>query len=332
LVGVRPKPPGVNPDLSINKKLVDSRQLEMALQVDMANHGFYLAGDRKGNMKVVSKEGEFDAGTNEGLRYTLRFGQLFTGTEFDIETGLSKAGDKDKDAKKEGDKKADAAGAKLADKSKEPTKKGRYLMVYAAFDPKLVGEPPQKPSEPKKPNGLVQDGSAPADGKAKSKGKAGDKQSSNTPRADDNMLALADPKTDSKSDAKSSAANKTKTTASPAKKAPDKAKPATTAKPAAPPAAKPDPKAEYEKAMTDYKRKIEEYENNKSEYEKKLKNGEKKVKELNDRFGPWYYVISAESFEKLRLTRAELVKPIEAPGAKKNAAPGQIQPGPPPAN
>jgi hypothetical protein len=332
LVGVRPKPPGVNPDLSINKKLVDSRELEFALRADMANHGFYLAGDRKGTMKVVSKEGEFDAGTNEGLRYTLRFGQIFTGTEFDIETGLSKPGDKAKDAKKAGDKKADEPAAKAADKSKEATKKGRYLMVYAAFDPKLVGEPPQKPSEPKKPNGLVLDGAAPANGKANTapaKGKAGDKQSSKQPRADDTMLALAtaDPKTDSKSDAKSAAGNKPKTTAAPAKKPAEKAKPAPTAKPAAPPAAKPDPKAEYEKAMTDYKKKIEEYENNKSEYERKLKNGEKKVKELNDRFGPWYYVISAESFEKLRLTRAELVKPKEPPGAKKDAAPGLGAPG-----
>ena len=72
--------------------------------------------------------------------------------------------------------------------------------------------------------------------------------------------------------------------------------------------------------MADYKRKVEEYENNKSEYEKKLKNGEKKAKELNDRFGPWYYVISAESFENLRLTHAGLVKPKEAPGEKRRSA------------
>jgi Domain of unknown function (DUF4340) len=332
LVGVRPKPPGVNPDLSINKKLVDSRELEFALRGDMANHGFYLAGDRKGNMKVVSKEGEFDAGTSEGLLYTLRFGQIFTGTEFDIETGISKPGDKAKDAKKEVDKKAEAPEAKTADKSKEATKKGRYLMVYATFDPKLVGEPPQKPSEPKKPNGLVQHGATPANGKAHTapvKGKPGDKQSSNKSPADDTMLALAtaDPKTDSKTDA-----SKAKTPASPTKKPALKAKPAPTAKPSAPPAAKPDPKAEYEKAMSDYKRKVEEYENNKSEYEKKLKNGEKKVKELNDRFGPWYYVISAESFEKLRLTRAELIKPKDAPGAKKDASPTSIEPGQPPGN
>jgi hypothetical protein len=332
LVGVRPKPPGVNADLSINKKLVDSREIEMALRADMANHGFYLAGDRKGNMKVVSKEGEFDAGTNEGLRYTLRFGQIFTGTEFDIETGLSKPGDKAKDAKKEGDKKGEPADAKSADKSKEPQKKGRYLMVYASFDPALVGQPPQEPTEPKKPSDLAKDGAAPKGGKDKAKGKPGDKQSSNTSLSDDNMLALADPKTDAKTDAKPAAANKAKTPASAAKKTPDKGKPAPTAKPAAPPVAKPDPKAEYEKAMSEYKRKVEEYKNNKSEYEKKLKNGEQKVKELNDRFGPWYYVISAESFEKLRLTRAELVKPKDAPGAKKDAGPTSIEPGSPPTN
>ena len=73
--------------------------------------------------------------------------------------------------------------------------------------------------------------------------------------------------------------------------------------------------------MSQYKKEVERYENDKSLYEKKLKDGEKKVKGLNDRFGPWYYVISAESFENLRLTHAGLVKPKEAPGAKKETGP-----------
>jgi len=83
---------------------------------------------------------------------------------------------------------------------------------------------------------------------------------------------------------------------------------------------KPDPKAQYEEALSKYKKDVERYENDKSEYEKKLKKGQDKVKELNDRFGPWYYVISAESFENLRLTHAGLVKPKGAPGAKKEAS------------
>ncbi|HUE13968.1 MAG TPA: DUF4340 domain-containing protein, partial [Planctomycetaceae bacterium] len=155
LVGVRPKPQGVNPDLSIDKRIADSRELVFALRSDMANRGFYIASDpHGGKTRLVSKEGEFEAGTSDGIRYALHFGQIFTGTEFDIETGLSKAGDKSKDAKKDADKKTGPADSTASQKTKEPVKKGRYLMVYAAFDPKLVGEPPQKPSEPKKPNGL----------------------------------------------------------------------------------------------------------------------------------------------------------------------------------
>ena len=165
LVGVRPKPQGVNPDLSIDKRIADSPELAALFQNDMASRGFHLAVDRRsGKTKLLSNEGEFEAGTSEGVRYMLHFGQIFTGTEFDIETGLAKSADKSKDAKKgAGEKNAstDAAAEKTAaEKTKEPVKKGRYLMVYTVFDPKLVGEPPQKPSEPKKPNGLVKNGPA----------------------------------------------------------------------------------------------------------------------------------------------------------------------------
>ena len=36
--------------------------------------------------------------------------------------------------------------------------------------------------------------------------------------------------------------------------------------------------------------------------------GEARLAELETRFAPWYYVISSESFEKLRLTRAHVTK------------------------
>ena len=147
LIGVRPKPQGINPDLSIDKKIVDSRELAAVLLGDMAARGFYIASDQQGGQKkLVSKEGEFEAGTSEGIRYALHFGQIFTGTEFDIETGLPKTADKSKDAKKGTDAKSGSADGKANEKAKGPEKKGRYLMVYAAFDPKLLGEPPKEPS------------------------------------------------------------------------------------------------------------------------------------------------------------------------------------------
>ncbi|HEV8001545.1 MAG TPA: hypothetical protein VGP63_16785, partial [Planctomycetaceae bacterium] len=362
LVGVRPKPPGILPDLSIEPRYAREGRLVEILRHDMMDKGFFIGADRKGGKeRVFSKEGELEVGTNEGLQYALNFGQIFTGTEFEIETGLSKDGAKDRAAAKEGDKaKGDARAAKTdapkgKDKDKEQLKKNRYLMVYVKYDPALIGPPPSKPLEPKKPQGLVIDDPAsegkpsstttpaPAAGpknnsQPASTGKTDQKHLSASRLDDSQMLALAfpDPKTDSPpaagkaADSKSTAAPQSAGAKSaPASSGPAKTTPPTSvAKPApgaktapnatkpAPP--KPDPKAEYDRAVAQYKKDLEKYENDKSEFEKKLKKGQEKVKQLNERFGPWYYVISAESFENLRQGRANLVQPKGTAPAKKD--------------
>jgi hypothetical protein len=328
----------------------------------MADRGFYIASDRRGGKpRVVSKEGELAAGTSEGLRYALNFGQIFTGSEFEVETGFTKDGSKDKATAKDGraskDGKAKEAEGKpaTAGKDKEQLKKNRYFMVYVTFDPKLVGAPPNKPLEPQKPKGLVLDRSKENGKPANSQppvGSAGTKDAKSQPasaekndnkhssadrRDDSNMLAMAfpDPKTDVKppaaqptvakpADAKSAAppAKNAAPNPAPAKSGPTAPSPSPKAAPVAKPAASPDPKAEYDKAVTQYKKDLEKYENDKSEYEKKLKRGQDKVKELNQRFGPWYYVISAESFENLRQARASLVQPKGKAAAEKKAETG----------
>jgi len=218
--------------------------------------------------------------------------------------------------------------------------------VYVTFDPKLVGAPPSKPLEPKKPQGLVLDvpkaQPAPSNKPAPTAGNAGTKAESNTPPAgagktnekhssaarldDSQMLAMAFPDPQAappKSDAKASETKGPKAPSAPpagsGKPAPA-AKSAPNTKPAAPAAPKLDPKAEYDKALAQYKKDLEKYENDKSEFEKKLKKGQDKVKQLNERFGPWYYVISAESFENLRQGRASLVQPKGKAAEKKPGA------------
>jgi hypothetical protein len=337
LVGVRPKPPGVLPDLSIDPRYAQSRQLVGALQADMQEKGYFVGSDRKGGKpRVFSKEGELEAGTSEGLRYELNFGQIFTGTEFEIETGLSKdskekgteKGAKDADKSKADGKAADAktadakAGGKkdkdgkdkdAKDKDKEQLKK-RYLMVYVKFDPALVGQPPTRPLEPKKPQGLTN--AQPA-----KTGKTEEKHSSATQLDESRMLALVlpdPPKSDAKSsDPKAASAPKMTAPQPPAARAAagkgtPATKPGAVIKPAPP-----NPKAEYDKALAQYKKDMEKYDNDKSEFEKKLKKGQEKTKQLNDRFGPWYYVISAESFENLRQARAGLIQPKGTDAAKK---------------
>jgi hypothetical protein len=83
------------------------------------------------------------------------------------------------------------------------------------------------------------------------------------------------------------------------------------------PAKKPEEqKAEEEKAKKDK----EEYETKKKDWEKKKEDGKKRADKLAARFADWYYVISADAFKKLRVDRAQLVKPKEAPkpGDKKD--------------
>jgi hypothetical protein len=78
-----------------------------------------------------------------------------------------------------------------------------------------------------------------------------------------------------------------------------------------------DPKYIAEQKEAEEKEKRE-----KADYEKKVADGEKKVKELSDRFGPWYYVTTGDSFRAINLERAQLVQPKKAPGATPPGGPG----------
>ncbi|NLF07862.1 MAG: DUF4340 domain-containing protein [Pirellulaceae bacterium] len=49
------------------------------------------------------------------------------------------------------------------------------------------------------------------------------------------------------------------------------------------------------------------------EYDRQVADGKKRVSELNARFADWYYVISNEVFQKLHLSRDELIKKKEPP-------------------
>ncbi|QDU91687.1 hypothetical protein Pla175_51170 [Pirellulimonas nuda] len=48
-------------------------------------------------------------------------------------------------------------------------------------------------------------------------------------------------------------------------------------------------------------------------YQEKIKAGQERVKELNARFGDWYYVISNQVYQKIHLTHKDVIKTKEAP-------------------
>ncbi len=67
---------------------------------------------------------------------------------------------------------------------------------------------------------------------------------------------------------------------------------------------KPDPKAERERIQKENQKKEDEY-------KEKLKKGEDRVKELNARFADWYYVIADDVYQKIHLSRKDVVKKKE---------------------
>ncbi|MBI1349020.1 DUF4340 domain-containing protein [bacterium] len=140
IVGVRPKPPSLSRDL----KLGEGLQLDPLVRSDLGQKGFMFARTQGGGMQLVSKEGEVVAKTDQGVVYALYFGEVFSGTEEEIEFGFAKDS-------AEGEKKDETPDAEPAADGKQ---KSRYLFVTVQFDDKLIpGKPtePLMPEEPKAP-------------------------------------------------------------------------------------------------------------------------------------------------------------------------------------
>ena len=346
IVGVRPKPQGLNADLTVSEEVAQNPLLRQVLQADMQRQGFFVARGPQNSVQLVSNEGELIAGTSNGVRYTLYFGEIARGTAKDIEVGLKSedaAGEK-AEAGKEGE------GAEAESKEAAPAEgpeKGprRYLLVKVDYDEGLLGSKPEEPVAPEKP-AILTDGAAPAEAAPAEKpadaAPAGDKPSDEKPSdekpsdekpaadpgacdepqaaaaAEQAAPAAAVPATD--------AAVQDPVPATPAADSPAPSQPAAEeAKPADEPKPVVDPKAEAQKA---YDQALAEYEAAKAghaaavkAWDDRAKEGRKRVKELSERFAGWYYVITADSFEKFQVTRASSVEPKSAAPAP-GAAPG----------
>lgn len=109
IVGVRPKPEGITERLS---GLTVSREDMLSLQ----SRGYYLTRD--GNL--MSNEGELRVHTNDGVLYTLRFGEILYGKGEAISAG----------------------GESTGDESSGPGE-NRYLFISAEFDPSVFVAPPK---------------------------------------------------------------------------------------------------------------------------------------------------------------------------------------------
>jgi hypothetical protein len=107
--GVRPKPEELTASLGRGGGVSITQDDMISLQ----EHGFYFARDGR----LVSNEGELQTRTNDGVTYTLRFGEVVVGQGLAVTAGAG------------GGAQAGATG------------ENRYLMITASFDPTLFPEP-----------------------------------------------------------------------------------------------------------------------------------------------------------------------------------------------
>lgn len=384
IVGVRPKPEGLNADLTVSEEVANNPLLRQVLQQDMVRQGFFIARGPQNSVQLVSNEGELIAGTGNGVRYTLYFGEIARGSAKDIETGLGdKAAEAEAPAKPEAEGAAESE-AKPADPEKpaDEAEKGprRYLLVKVDYDESLLGPKPTEPAAPEKPAILI-DPAAPPAPAPDAKPEAGQKPAADPKPSAEDKPAEKDPATESKAPDQGNcdepvaapqtpaAGDEKPDTEKPAEPAPapaaapapaetpadekpaaekpaepapadkpaapdESAKPADPAAPQTPPTAPPDPKAEaqkqYDQALGEYEAAKAAFPGALKAWEDRAKEGQKRVKELSTRFSGWYYVITAESFEKFQLNRAQVVEPksaAPAPADGPGASPLQGIPG-----
>lgn len=250
LAGVRPKPPGLTPKLTLDFEKFPKNQSPQnhfrEMRSELASRGFHLVLPRnetdEEKFLLFGDGGELVAQSNEGLVYHLHFGAAFNGTNQEIEVGKTEVADEKGEEVAEPEK-----DNKETNKPKQTL--SRFMFIRVEFDESLLGKAPTEPKEPQKPEGLKE-----------------------SPKPEEG------PKDDAKKE-----------------KTPEELK-------------QEQLQRDYESQLALYRNEKAAYEEDKKEYEEKLKAGKAKVEELNNRFGEWYYVIPATSYDNLTFTRADLVK------------------------
>lgn len=296
IVDVQRKPPVVSPLLS--KAAVEmSNQEFMEMRMSLQSKGFYF--NDKG--ELFSNQGEVIVGMKDGVQYTLRFGEIALGTG---------AGEKDDESSGE---------EGVADgKGDDGLGINRYIMVSTEFNEDLIPmpEPPAEEPATEEAPGEDAEGEAKETPQKEPEDGAPNEASPDEPGTDEASPenagtdeAADDQSVDEQADAAALDVDNALAQAGPDDPAPpaenteaeagaDEAKPGSG-----------EPKEEKSEAQKEYERKLDER-------AKKIEEGKKQVDELNERFGPWYYVISDEVYKKVRLDRSNVVKINETPAGE----------------
>ncbi|QDU79539.1 hypothetical protein Pla110_12500 [Polystyrenella longa] len=315
LLGVRQKPQGVNANVEIDQSIVQNQLIFQGLVQDLASRGFYVAPNENEEYYLYADQGEVGLGASNGLAYTLRFGDVFSGSLEEIEAGFLSDGSKEEDTN-EATVEAEASTAQgevenpdeteteSADENKSDNlKQGRYLFISVDFDESLLGEAPVEPTKPVKPETPAEE-EKPADEPGSEEPVSEEEAAENS-----NQPAVAERPEDESAPEEEPPAEEATTE--------EESTEAETA----------DPEAEYQAALEQYEADFQAYEAALEAYNQRKEDGQKKAAESNERFASWYYVISEESFAKLHVPQEDLLQPIGAEDAAGSAGQPQLPPG-----
>ncbi|MBI1324334.1 DUF4340 domain-containing protein [bacterium] len=138
ILGVRPKPAGLTKDLE--QSTDGTIELKPSALMSLQSRGFYKT--RTGSL--VSNQGEIQVGTDQGVVYVLRFGEVTVADGEDLSAGTSD--DADQPASSNAEAKSD--NTEKAEKPSASGTEGRFLFVTTRFDPELVVPPRELDVDP----------------------------------------------------------------------------------------------------------------------------------------------------------------------------------------
>lgn len=257
-------------------------RLLQSVALDMSRRGFYLQAPEQGGdvntLQLISEFGQVSFTTNEGYVFYLDLGKSIEGDSKAIEIGSAdmELDGQTPDASDDSEKNLDDDPSATKPKS---SGKNRFVLIRVGLDEsRVAGGPPQKPTPPIAPT--KPEGYTPA-------------------------LAELKPQTDAAQDKKEDANQ-------------DDAPPPVEAIPHRDAAfEKYDQDVlSYESEKIQYEINLSRYEDALSEYNAAVEEAKTKVAELNERYGAWYYVVSALNLENLRTDRSALIEKFEVPPAE----------------
>ena len=294
------------------------------LQRELSGKGFNFAGTAE-KLELVSEFGELEIGTTDGAVYRLNIGSKVEGDDEAIEIGSPDEGKKpaaDEASTEQETEPAEGADADTeiaadptAEEAIEPDAPNRFLFVRVTFDESYIdGQPvnPEAPVEPVKPEGYTPaEAETPTETKEEGESDADAEKSDNSEQQEGEEKKEAD-KEDDGDDEKDDEAKEGDMQE---KEEADKKEKKQEEKPTRDPAfvAYDEAVKAYETAKVEYEIALSKFEDDTKAFAEKVTEGKALVKKLNERFGDWYYVISAENLKTLRSSRADLVETIKPP-------------------